>query len=160
MKYFICLVMFFGGFDASYATTDKVADANSQVARIDAALRGKGVLNLAVKEEINAGDNPNEGVPPQIQFSTLSGKLVAARFHVGHEIWGSTVTVYFYDDGKPLKYLRVIEGQQSKSERQSIIYAPDGTVIWKNVDVPLVDPSGIQSVYKAIESLRQASADY
>jgi hypothetical protein len=141
---------------AAYGLLDSVAEVNRRVAQIERALSGDRAVNLDVKS-----DGESEGSPPEIRFGSVSGKLVAARLSVGHEVWQSRVTIYFYEDGKPMKYLRNIVGRADVSQPQAIIYAPDGRVLWRNIEgPPVVDPVEVRAAYQAIERLRRAAARY
>ena len=155
MRALLSLILCCGLCPAAPAPGDPVAEVNARVARIDESLRSESASSVVV-----SSDGPIEGRPPEIRFSVLAGRLVAARVSSGHETWTSRVTVYFYDDGRPMKYLRSISGRVDAPPRQAILYAPNGQVLWRNVDEPLVDPAGLRAAYQQIESLRRASARY
>lgn len=135
--------------------TEFSADINSAVERLDQLIENKKLAMITV-----SGNEELEGVPPEVKFYILDGRLVAAAVSTGHETWASKVTWYFYDNGKPMKYLRVITGRQSQPEREAIIYNLEGKVLWNNIDHPLVEINDILSAFTAIGNIRQSASRY
>lgn len=141
---------------AASAADDPVAEVNRQVSRIEESIAGDRLAALSVVSEETA-----EGVPPEIRFHAgADGRLVAASITAGHESWQSKISWYFFENGKAMKYLRIITGRSDQPEREAVVYGREGQVIWKNVDEPLVDAEDLRRAYRAIAAVRKAASRY
>jgi len=138
-----------------YGAEDVTADINRKAAFIDELITGEKLASLTV-----ISNEESEGSPPEIKFYTKGRNLVAATIVVGHETWVSKLTVYYYDNESPMKYLRVITGRQKQPEREAILYGTEGKPLWQNVDTPKVDASDILKIFRTINSIRKSAAQY
>jgi hypothetical protein len=134
---------------------DLAVEIDGRAAVIDRAIEAGELQALLVAAEVES-----EGSPPEIRFYTAKDKLVAATVKVGHETWSTLITVYFYEDGKPMKYRGVVTGREPRPEQEAIFYGRDGLVIRHSVPTPRVDPEGLLATFKAIEAVRRAAARY
>ncbi len=138
-----------------YAADDLITDINRKSANIEDLIQGQKLSVLSVRS-----DEESEGNPPEIRFYMKAGKLLAVRIATGHETWVSVITVYFYENGAPMKYLKLITGREKNPEREAIIYSQEGRVLWKNMEKPQVDIADILMVFHAIRTIRQSASQY
>ncbi|GEM_PF-5178875 len=96
-----------------------------------------------------ATETQAEVSPPTITFLHSDGKLVSAVITMNHEGWQNRFQYWFDNREKPLKYLKTSTRPDEKNKRQAVIYQADGTVLWKNADLPELTPDKILAEFKA-----------
>lgn len=140
---------------ASYAGQDSVESVNKDVA--------------SLQEEIARGDLPyieindivvTEGKPPELKLHYRGDRLIAAFVSVGHETWSTHFSYFFYDNGAPMKFTKVIQGRPDSPPRQGVVYDRSGKVLWKNIDAPPVDPARLHQLLSRLNQIREGFSHY
>jgi len=125
------------------ACADSGAEIKAVNAKVAELNKLKNELN-ALELKLHTGEF--EAVPPEVKyyFDSETQNLVMLEVNVGHETFVTKHT-YYFDQNKTLKYIKEILHRADNPPKQAIIYAADGSVLWKNMDEPALDSN------KAIE---------
>lgn len=119
----------------------------------------KGTLNASSLIIKNEQIQVSEGVLPTLTIYHMNDRPIAAYITAGHETWSKSFYYCFDKKGRIMKYLEVID-RPDNPPRRAIIYNPDGSVIWKNIDEAEVSPQKIVNLFKTLQSHMKAFSSY
>lgn len=123
----------------------RIKTINNKVAAIEKRIKQDNIPKIVLKYDLGE----NEGSPPEAfyYYDWKTKKLIVVKIHVGHEVFGIDHSYYFEND-HILKYLKTYSNHPQNPPRSAIIYADDGTVLWKNMDAPAISAGAILESFK------------
>jgi len=130
------------------AINEKVAEINKM----------KDDLN-ALELKLHTGEF--ESVPPEVKYYYLPDnlELVMLEVSVGHETF-VTKHSYYFSHNLAIKYIKEILHRADNPPKQAIIFDSDGTILWKNMDEPVMDSSKVIELFNLNMNALKAFAKY
>jgi hypothetical protein len=132
-----------------------IADINKAVIAIDDSILRDEYTTLHIEEHSEA-----EGAPPSFSMYYKGDRLIAVVVSVGHETWSKEFRYYYYINGKPQKYVEVINKRPDNPPRVAIIYSENGSVLWKNVEKEVINFSELQNLFLTLQKTRKSFSTY
>ena len=133
----------------------EIKSINAKVAEID---KQKGGLN-ALELKLHTGEF--ESVPPEVKYyyEPETFILVMLEVSVGHETF-VTKHSYYFNENHAIKYIKEVLHRADNPPKQAIIYASDGSVLWKNMDEPVMDSTKVVELFNLNMNALKAFAKY
>ncbi len=140
------------------ACADSGAEIKSVNAKVAKIAKQKNDLN-ALELKLHTGEF--EAVPPEVKYyyDSETLKLVMLEVNVGHETF-ATKHSYYFSENQALKYIKEILHRADNPPKQAIIYASDGSVLWKNIDEPAMDSKKAVELFNLNINALKAFAKY
>ncbi|MDD2734869.1 MAG: hypothetical protein PHF56_13085 [Desulfuromonadaceae bacterium] len=155
MKTILLIFIFLSLSFVSHAKQDPIETVNKHVAILQAKI-SRGELPFIEINDVAV----TEGKPPEFKLYYSGNSLIAALISVGHESWSVRFSYFFYEDGTPMKFTKVVQGRSDIAPRQGIIFDRNGKILWSDISVPPVDPAHIQDIFHRFSQLRGRFSEY
>jgi len=126
---------------------------NNRVAQIEKNKNSFNTLQL----KLNTGEF--ESSPPEVTYYYKPDnlELVMLQVSVGHEIFVTQYS-YYFNNKYLIKYLKEMLHHPDSPAKQAVIFNSDETILWKNIDEPVVSGASVKALFKSnMDSLKAFS---
>jgi len=133
----------------------EIKAVNNRVAQIE---KNKNRLNT-LELKLNTGEF--ESSPPEVTYYYKPDnlELVMLQVSVGHEIFVSQYS-YYFNNKHLIKYLKETLHHPDSPAKQAVIFNSDGTILWKNIDEPVISGARVIALFKSNMNILKAFSKY
>ena len=155
-KLIVLLISWLSVYNLAYADSSiEIKAVNKRVSQIE---KNKNSLNTL---ELKLDTGELEASPPEVRYYYKPDnlELVMLQVSVGHEIFVTRYS-YYFNNNHLIKYLKEMLHHPDSPAKQAVIFKGDGTILWKNIDEPVITGSRVIELFKSNMDTLKAYSRY